>query len=612
MEAESQECALSLLDLHFGDFVARFAAGDEKVFLAAALVSMATRGGHSCMDLREWAGRGPLWVAGQERVAPELDSWCAALAWGGGVGSGGGNTPLVLEGGRLYLRRYWGYEEEVAGGLLARGRAVCLPVDDKILAAGLARWFPPDPDGADAEQRLAALVAMLRPLAVITGGPGTGKTTAVASILALLGEQYLARGCHPRIALAAPTGKAAMRLQGSLSRLKKLHQLGDQLAGVIPEEVLTMHRLLGAITGSASFRYDENNPLPYDLVVVDEVSMVDLPLMAKLFRALRPETRLIILGDRHQLASVEPGSVLGDLCHPAVLAAFSGEFARRIEGFEALHAPALPRAEAFGLADSLVELRRSHRFAATSGIGRLGALVKAGDAAGAWEVLAGAAFPDVLWREVSSSDQLESLLSGLIPPEFAGLPAMAPAEALAVSEGFRVLCVVRQGDFGAERLNARFEGLLERQGYLVAAGRNYPGRPIMILRNDYDLRLYNGDVGVMLPDQAENGELRAYFPGPSGDFRKVSPSRLPPYQSVYAMTVHKSQGSEFERVILVLPERHTPVLSRELLFTAITRARARVEIWGRRQIFEQAVAVVAERHSGLRLKLWGDLAAAER
>ncbi|HSH14187.1 MAG TPA: exodeoxyribonuclease V subunit alpha, partial [Desulfurivibrionaceae bacterium] len=409
-------------------------------------------------------------------MVPELAQWCKVLEGCPAVAAGPGKTPLVMEENRLYLRRYWEYEEEVARGFLRRGEGACFPVDCKLLAAGLSRYFPVSSGGDNDGQRLAALVAMVRPLAVITGGPGTGKTTTVASILALLAEQYPEPHKRLRVALAAPTGKAAMRLQESISRVKKSWQFQDLGEGAaIPEQVMTLHRLLGAIGGTASFRHDEKNPLPYDLIVVDEASMVDLPMMAKLFRALRPETRLVLLGDRHQLASVEPGSVLGDLCHPAALALFSKEFFGCLGGFEVAPVSGSASGMTVGLSDSLVELRRSHRFARESGIGRLGAAVKSGDVSGVWEVLADPAATDVVWREVSSSDLFEKMLAGLILDWFAGLQNMTPAEALAANEHFRVLCALRQGPFGAEQVNARIERLLQKHGYQVAAGRNYLG-----------------------------------------------------------------------------------------------------------------------------------------
>jgi len=600
MEVTAREVGISQLDHHFARFMAALAPERAGVYEAAALASMATRNGHSCLELEAWAGVRDLMAAGQLRVTPELEGWRNALAASPCVGSGPGNTPLVFEKDRLYLRRYWEYEEEVARGLLARGAASCPIIEQGRLAEGLRRYFPEASPGNDNQARLAALVAIFRPLAVITGGPGTGKTTTVARILALLAEQHLGLGKPLRIALAAPTGKAAMRLQESISQLKKGWRLPAEVVRLIPEQVMTVHRLLGASGAGGTFRYNENNPLPFDLVVVDEASMVDLPLMAKMFRALPRETRLILLGDRHQLSSVEPGSVLGDLCNESVLSGFSREFSRLAAAVAEKLEPVPCQGETFGLADSLVELRCSHRFASDSGIGRLGAAIKNGDTTGAWQVLHDQPDGDAIWHEVDSPGTLERSLTGLVPEMRAVLRIHDPGEALAAQGRLRVLCALRQGPFGAEQVNTGLEELITGRSQTV----NYPGRPVMVLRNDYEQALYNGDVGITLADPEKENSLQVYFPAPDGAFRHLSPVRLPPHQSVYAMTVHKSQGSEFNRVILVLPERPSPVLSRELLFTAITRARSRVEIWGRRDVFSEAVNTSATRRSGLREKLW--------
>ncbi|NTV12960.1 MAG: exodeoxyribonuclease V subunit alpha [Desulfobulbaceae bacterium] len=605
---------LAGLDRYFGRFISRFSGDCRHAFWGAALVSMATRDGHSCLELREWAGRGALLGEGlQPLLIPLLSEWCEGLSASPAVGDGDDCTPLVLAGERLYLARYWGYEKSVAEWLGARGGESPLSCEETLLIAGLSRWFPPNSGGDDGNQRLAALVCLLRPLAIITGGPGTGKTTTVALILALLAEQYRGRGERFRVALAAPTGKAAMRLQESIARIKAAKNLPDEVAEVIPDQVLTVHRLLGPVGGSPDFRHDVKNPLPVELVVVDEVSMVDLPLMAKLLRALPAGARLILLGDRHQLSSVEPGSVLGDLCRPEALPNFSQEMATVLGKFGVTVKPAMVVCSAVGLADSLVELSRSHRFDAASGIGRLGAMVRQGDRDGAWEILTDMRARDVLWREVSSSEQLDELLSELVTQGvFAGLAAPDPGTALSCGEGFQVLCALRRGPFGADHVNEALERILVGRDARVAAGRHYQGRPVMVLRNDYDLGLYNGDVGVVMSDTDRAGELKVFFPAPGGLFRKVAPARLPPHQTAYAMTVHKSQGSEFDRVVLLLPDRPAPVLSRELLFTAITRAKRQVEIWGGRQVLAQTIGTVSERRSGLRDKLWADKSGSPR
>jgi len=613
-DGDGDQVRLASLDLHYARFVARFSGGCQQVFLGAALASMVTRNGHSCLELREWAGRGVLLGDGQQQLLiPPLAEWCEGLSASPAVSDGGECTPLVLVGERLYLSRYWGYEKAVATWLVARGKESPWLCDEALLLAGLARWFPQKLAGSDGNQRLAALVCLLRPLAIVTGGPGTGKTTTVALILALLAEQYQGRGELLRVALAAPTGKAAMRLQESIARIKAAQNFPGDIAKIIPDQVVTVHRLLGALGKSPDFRHDEKNPLPLELLVVDEVSMVDLPLMAKLLRALPSGARLILLGDRHQLSSVEPGSVLGDLCRAEALPRFSRATIDALGSFGVIVEPTMVAEPAGGLADSLVELNRSHRFGVDSGIGRLGAAVRQGDGDAAWEILSDQAETDVVWREIPTAGHLAQLLADLVAQgAFVSLGAPDPGVALAGGEAVQVLCALRRGPFGADLVNVALERALAGGNARVLAGRNYPGRPIMVLRNDYDLLLYNGDVGVVLADRESNNELKAFFPGLAGSFRKIALARLPPHQTTYAMTVHKSQGSEFDQVVLILPDRPSPVLSRELLFTAITRAKSRVEIWGSRQVFAQAIGTVSERRSGLSDQLWGKPLGASR
>ncbi len=591
------------LDRHFAQFIAALAENNgEAVFVAALLASMATRRGDSCLRLEEWGGWSGQSGEGRPVHVPSLPDWLARLRDSRVVGVDGAPGPLVLEEGRLYLRRYWEYEQEVAGYLRRQAEAPDFHLDMTALTAKLPGLFPAGkaaggiPDG----QRLAALAVLLRPLVVITGGPGTGKTTTVALALALLGALCRRPAEMPRVALVAPTGKAATRLQEAVARLKAAGGLPPDLTGLLPDRVQTVHRLLGAVQGTALFRYHERNPLPCDLLVVDEASMVDLPLMAKLIRALPPAGRLILSGDRHQLASVEPGSVLGDICFPPALAAFSAGFAAkaRLLG-EEIAGPA-GNAAPGRLGDSLVELKHSRRFGTASGIARLSEAVRAGDAPAAWACLNDPELPDVGWRELGTVTPLaEWLLELVAGGSFSWLTGPSPEEILAGQTGFHVLCALRRGGVGAEEVNSRL------QASLTAGGAENPrtGQPVMILDNDYDLQLYNGDTGIIWP--AGSASARAFFPDPAGGVRTVAVSRLPAFQPAYAMTVHKSQGSEFDRVALVLPDRFGPVLTRELLFTALTRARQEVVIGGTREVFEQAVATTTERRSGLRRKLWG-------
>src|SRR5579875_1046358 len=505
--------------------------------------------------------------------------------------------------GGLCLHRYWAYEHELAQDLAARA-AAAEPVDEERLRADLARLFGPAGGDAVDWQRIATALAVLRRLCVISGGPGTGKTSIVVRILALLAAQA---GGRLRAGLAAPTGKAAARLAEAVRTAKRRLALDAVVAAAIPEEAATIHRLLGPRSGSVSFRHDRANPLPLDVLVVDEASMVDLALMAKLVAALPPEARLVVLGDRDQLASVEAGAVLGDLCGPAP--GFSAAVAHRLTAVTGVPVPAAAgRRSALG--DSIVLLDRSWRFGAESGIGRLAAAINRGDAAGALALLADGRCPDVGWRPISADGDFrpaleERALAGF-EPYIARIGAGAdPAAALAAFAAFRVLCAHRGGPAGAETLNRRLEARLRARW--SGSGRSpwYPGRPVLVTENDYELRLFNGDVGIALPDPAAGGALRVAFEAADGAFRRVPPARLPAHEPAWAMTVHKSQGSEFDAVLLVLPAEPSRVMTRELLYTAVTRARRRVEVWGEAEQLRAAVERPLVRSSGLRDALGG-------
>jgi exodeoxyribonuclease V alpha subunit len=373
----------------------------------------------------------------------------------------------------------------------------------------------------------------------------------------------------------------------------------------IPEEASTVHRLLGARPGAAEARYDGSRPLPYDVVVVDEVSMLDLALTAKLVRAVRPEARLILLGDRDQLASVEAGAVLGDLCDTGREHGYTRPFAALLS--EATGAPVAPGPGVGrpGLRDCLALLRWSFRFRSAGGIGSASRAVNEGRAEEALAVTGGDD-PQVARRDVPHPDRLGADLEARVAEAFrAWLGAPEASSSLERFNRSRILCAHREGPFGSVNVNRVVEAALTRLG-LVEAGREwYPGRPVIVTRNDRSLRLYNGDVGIALPDPGAGGALRVFFPAPDGGARPVAPLRIPGCETVYAMTVHKSQGSEFDDVLLVLGDRPTRVLTRELLYTGITRARERVEVWAAEEAFRAAVERRAERTSGLREALWG-------
>lgn len=598
----------SHLDRHFAEFIEGFGTRRSPALaLAAALLSRAAGEGHVCLDLSREAGR-PLegfTGEGPAPVCPPLGDWLAELHTSPAVGRPGERRPLVLDGrNRLYLHRYWAYEDALARDILGRTGRVQADVDLDALQRSLRRHFPPVGEGVVDWQRKAAEMAALTHFCVITGGPGSGKTFAIARVLAVLAEQP--RAAKLRIKLAAPTGKAAARLREALVQARMTLGPGLVAPAAIPEEVTTVHRLLRPLPDSPYFRHDRENPLGVDLLVVDEASMVDLALMAKLLDALPAAARLILVGDKDQLASVEAGSVLGDICARGHLPGDSADPG------DAACAPAVGGgARPVGLRDSIVELRTSYRFAAGSPIAELGLAVNHGEAARVTTTLGESTGGPVVWLDPESNADAPHALEQIIADGYARCgQGTSPEEAIAEHNRFKVLCAHRVGPFGSDFINRLAERILERRRLIrpdPAAVDNpwYAGRPVLITQNDYALELFNGDIGVTLGEASGHKPLSVFFPATGGGTRHFSPYRLPGHETVYAMTVHKSQGSEFEHVLLVLPQKDSPILTRELVYTALTRARRRITIWGSRRVLEAAVSRRVDRASGLREALWG-------
>ncbi|HEY5037247.1 MAG TPA: exodeoxyribonuclease V subunit alpha [Chthoniobacterales bacterium] len=543
----NEEPKFSALDRQFGDFLRRLAGGmaAEEVRLAAMCTSRARAEGHACITLVEIAA---------SDGAPSAATLRKKLRASQVVGAPGDFTPLVLDlQDRLYLRRYWEYEQQLAAGILSRTTTH----DSSSLG------------NEDDLQQAAAARAATENFTVITGSPGTGKTRTVMKILKLLLDQP--GGDALRIALAAPTGKAAARLTESV------RQVRQNLAAT------TIHRLLGYLPGSPYFRHDGEHLLAHDVVIVDEASMVDLALMAKLVAAVRPEARLILLGDRDQLASVEAGSVLADICAAA----------EEAKPNEPLHG-------------AVVALQRNYRFAETGAIFLVSSAVNAGNADAAIGALQGNVDGEARWQPLPSATKLrDALREQLIAAFRPVLETEDPLEALRRLQQFRILCAVRHGPFGVENLNAIAEEVLAAAGLITPQRPCYRGQPLTVTQNDYNLGLFNGDSGIILPDPEGDSELRAFFVSAEDKLRRFLPSRLPQHEKAFAMTVHKSQGSEFDRILLILPERDSPLLARELLYTAITRARQHVEIWAAEEVLRAAISRQITRRSGLRDALRG-------
>lgn len=557
------------------------------VLASAALLCMALDKGDVCLPLARFAGQRP-WPEHELRL-PALTDWQAQLEASPLVGGDGDFTPLTLEHGRLYLARYQAYERQLAKQLLQR--AADLPeVDEAQLSESLTRLFAFNQQQPD-WQRLAAAQAVRCKLAVISGGPGTGKTTTVVRLLAALLEQP---GCENlAIGLAAPTGKAAARMAEAIRNAKAQLPVSEAIKAALPDEARTLHRLLGSRGDSPQVRHHAANPLALDVLVVDEASMVDLALMAKLLDALPPTARLILLGDKDQLCAVEAGAVFAELCEGH---GFDAQAANELQRITGQQVPVSQPSSQLG--DAVVLLTHSHRFAGDSGIGELARRINGGDVSGTLNLLKEDR-SDLAWNAAPTpNDLLERLDQGYEPYIIAAKSA-DPAAAFAAFNTFRALCAQREGAWGVAGINEALEARIKRRSQVPSRERWYVGRPVMVRQNDYALGLFNGDIGICL--HTEYG-LRVFFEGEEG-FRPFAPARLPSHDSAFAMTVHKSQGSEFSEVLLVLPELPSPLLSRSLFYTGITRAKHKVEIWALPARLGEAVATRAERAAGLAERL---------
>lgn len=615
------------LDYHFAKFATGLTGKEEtEILLAAALVSRKTREGHICINLEEYEGRNL--IANDElTVCPLLSNWLEKLKASPIVGKPEKDfKPLILdEKNRLYLYRYWAYENRIA-------KQIKKYIEENITEGGLEELpsrlnelFPSKKNGTADLQKLAAYTAVVKKFCVISGGPGTGKTTTVAKILALLAsfalyptgsgeneEDLFSSAANKknqeglRIQLAAPTGKAAARLQESIKNFKsKVNSTGIKISkevlDLIPEEASTIHRLLGSRPGSPYFMHNRKNPLRADVLVVDEASMIDVALMSKLLEALREDAKLIILGDKDQLSSVEAGKFLGDVCTSALESSYSPDFynvIKDVTGFPPEEGTSIENRHS--LRDCFIHLKESHRFNDQSGIGVLSSQINKGNKEAAIQLLKESNFQDVSLKNVTSEIQLEKELKEKVSTYYKKyLCEDDPATAFKLFDQFRVLCAMREGPFGVNSINETIESIIKSEAITDVKKDWYKGMPIMITQNSYSLNLFNGDIGIVLPDSSAGGKLKAYFPSPDGSYRKLHQLRLPEYEKVYAMTVHKSQGSEFDNIVLILPDKQNPVLTRELLYTGVTRAKSTCEVWSSEKILMAAIDANIKRSSGL-------------
>lgn len=681
-----QERLLTPLDRHFALEMSQLHPSDSQqplFILLCALLSQQLSSQHSCLVLAHIVPLNPMAEQNSHcKISLSLEALTETLQTFDAVGQAGSNKPLIFDNGRLYLQRYHQFETSVAASLMrlaAQNTQIDSSVEHTLSCKhSLDELFPTQAsrDGID-WQKVATATALGKKLAVITGGPGTGKTTTVTKLLLLLQMES-----QQEIRLVAPTGKAAARLSESIKASKARlaldlsrhpHPNRERFLTAlnrIPEEASTLHRLLGVIPNSPHFRHHQANPLRLDLLIVDEASMVDLPMMYKLLSALPEHASLILLGDQDQLASVEAGAVLADICaglkipvDPNNLAQnnmassniasnkiasnspalwqmrYSKEQAERLStltGFELT--PYISNAPKLG--DSLCMLMHSHRFKGDAGIGLLASAVNRADLQGILQVWQqGPA--ELSWLEHSmavSQTQakvsepannmgLNLLLEQACQQYGAYLSALnndvsnsdvsnsdlgtrpSTADIIERFNQYRILCAMRSGDYGVEGINQYVTQALANAKLIKPLQEFYLGRPIIIQSNDYNLGLFNGDIGLILQDEDKPERLMAHFIKADGSLLKVLPARLPSHETCYAMTVHKSQGSEFSRVALVLPPSPSlaqwQLLTKELVYTAITRAKVHFTCLGTQHVFERASSQATQRASGLADRLWG-------
>jgi len=573
-----------------------------EVLLGAALAARAPVFGHICVELDRAARsivREDLTPARLESLPwPEPARWVELLAVSPAVQHGGATPseqirPLVLEGRRLYLERYWRYETSLAADLGARAGVAStifgdLAASSAELEAVLDGLFGAEDRSAPDRQRAAARRGLTHRLAVIAGGPGTGKTWTIARLLAAAYQLSLRDRRPLEIALAAPTGKAAAAMGEAISAEASTPGLDGEVACRLrATESTTLHRLLG-LHANTRPRHNRANPLSCDLLVVDETSMVSLPLMAHLLAALRSDAGLVLVGDPAQLMSVEAGAVLGEIVGPlADSPGTSHRSARRAGG---------------GLPDDIVVLDSAHRFSSRSPIAALADAIRSGDGDRAVSLLSSETEKELAWFE---PDDALSRLGGEIAATAAQVVAAAAsgdaATALVLATEIKVLCATRHGSGGLEQWNSAIEALIPHAVPEPAYGRGfYVGQPVIITANDYRNRLFNGDVGIIV---ATNSGPVVAFPGPEG-IRTLSPSQLRAVETWWVMTIHRSQGSEFRRAIVTLPPPPSPILTRELLYTAVTRAKEQVTLVATESSLRSAIDRPLLRASGLRERLW--------
>ncbi|MGM0588034.1 MAG: exodeoxyribonuclease V subunit alpha [Bacteroidota bacterium] len=603
----------------------RLGETDPAVLLAAAHVGSLTRQGHVGTRIPIRTNEIPLF--GEEQWGTTLDpshrqqleqlveQIAESMADSDVVGTpNDAQHPLIFDRGYLYYQRYWMYECTLADLLVEKARQPLPEFDTEQAAEWITTLLDDNPQPeAPNWSRIALWVALRRRLMILTGGPGTGKTYTLVRLMALRLLLAQEDQTELNIALAAPTGKAAARIDESIGEsLGELTaELPDVVMNQLPKEAQTIHRLLGTRRNQPEFRHNRDNPLPHDMIIVDEASMVDIALMTKLLEALKPEAQLILLGDKDQLASVEAGSVLGDICSPLVtdtqssagLNQFSDSLLNELAEASISKLPEpVDRATDTDLLDCMIQLTYSHRFKDAPDIGNLADFINRGNA---YEALQHVEQSEV--TRLGHPDQLRDVLTFCEQWSYcrARYTADHAQELFEAWTDFQILNAHRRGALSSSTVNHLLDQWMRSRQQWGEQSTWYPGRPIMITENNYELNLFNGDIGITVRDTQEPEKLRIAFNTPEG-IRLIAPAQLSSYDSAWALTVHKSQGSEFDEVLLILPDQPSPILTRELVYTALTRARSKFTVWGKVALFKQAVEQRIQRTSALGERLWDE------
>jgi exodeoxyribonuclease V alpha subunit len=583
------------LEVEFVRFLRQVAPEtDDDVFLAAASCLNAQKQGHICFDLRQYKD---VFLFGERKTEYGLDKkilerWEAALMNSDLVSQDGKLKPLVLEEGRLYLHKYWKFEEEFTQWILKRASETHLVTE--IQNEAIRYFINARKDLFDVNwQEIALCLSFIKDLVVISGGPGTGKTYTVLNIIAAHTVAAKNENKDLKVALAAPTGKAARRLVDSIKEGKA--SLPDKFKHLLEDstEAQTVHKLLGASYRGNIFKFDQNNHLPYDLIIVDEASMLDINMWVRLIRAIGPDTKLVVLGDKDQLASVEAGSILGDLC--GGVNSFSKTIVETMQQLTGVSLPQAPANSPF-INDCVVFLTKSYRFKENSGIQKLASAINSQNGKEVIELLESKSYPDLHWFEPNDAS-FDKILHRYGISHHKHYEGFQDGRRIEASHKNKILCAIRKTKLGVESVNNAVEIGIKRKNSLISSNEWYDGRLVMATKNDVALRIRNGEMGIY---NSKEGKIQ--FEGEHNVL--ISPSRLSDYESAFAITIHKSQGSEFEDVAIILPEVYSNVLSKEILYTAVTRARKNTLVFGSKDIIRKTVERSVNRQSGVKGKIW--------